>query len=223
MKEKTINYSRINRVCASELSLNDPILFGYTPYTQPQYDFQTEIAEIIKDGIKDFWTPCCDIAMDEGKLIYQPGLMPAMEEKTKFWYEEAKSFLPEFGSRLFEPREYLAQMAIILKDLTTEGGFSVKEAWEVMCDDSSSIGNFEYANRKAKLEKTGKREVPGGWYDLGNLFKLTYSEKEGFQLFGGAFCTSGQYHAVTKKVDIGYSFSYCSNAIGKILFESEPK
>lgn len=176
------------KVPASELSLEDDFL-KYTPKTEYEKQFKKEVKKVIKAGVQDFWCPVCAPSFDEdGRICYEPGKMPAVGKNYNWWENNAKNFWPERGSRLGTRSEYIAFLAILIKELIVSGK-SKKWAWNAVCNDSKELGHYRNSEKaKYDFEPTGRREICG-WCDLANSYKIMAEDKEvgGFWLAGGLY------------------------------------
>ena len=208
-------------VRASQLSLDDDFL-KYTPKTEEEEDFMFDVEEVIKKGVSDFWRPICDPSFDEnGRICYHPGWMPAVDKSYSWWASNARVFYPERGSRLGTDFEYIAFLAVIIKELVASGK-SIEWAWDAVCNDSKELGHYDNSQNvidKYHLEPTGSREICG-WYDLANTSKILAVAKEEdagtFRWASGNCSISGNelplaflsYHN-----DRSYNFCCCSGWI----------
>ena len=176
------------RVLASELQLDDAFM-KHQPKTEAERNFKYMVETAIKNGLKDFWRPTCDPSYDgNGCICYEPGKKPAVGKSYNLWKKNAKDFCPEQGSRLGTNTEYIAFLAVLIKELLNSGK-SVEWAWNAVCNDSKELGHYwNSANSKHAFEDTGSREVCG-WYDLANCYKILAEDKEngGFWLAGGDY------------------------------------
>lgn len=167
------------KVPASELSLEDDFL-KYTPKTEEEKKFKREVKKVIKAGVHDFWRPVCDPSIDDkGCICYEPGQMPCLDKSYMWWVDNAKKYAPEHGSRLGTKFQYIAFLAVLIKELVASGK-SVEWAWDAVCNDSKELGHYWNSN-EAKLdnEPTGSREICG-YCDLANNYKvLARNKKDG--------------------------------------------
>ena len=159
------------KVPASELRLDDAFM-KHQPKTNKERKFKEQVEEAIQSGLKDFWHPVCDPSFDvKGRICYEPGKMTAVQETFKWWEKAAKMYAPEHRSRLGTKTEYIAFMAVLIKELVNSGK-SVEWAWSAVCNDSKELGHYQNAkDAKHDFEPTGSREVCG-WYDIGNVYKI---------------------------------------------------
>ena len=176
-------------VQASELSLDDEIL-KHEPETKNQADVKEMIVKAIKSGLQDFRAPIMDPSLDEdGNICYKAGRMPAVGKKADWWEIKAKEFLPDKESRLGLTKERIAFLALLMKELIEECGYTISDAWKAVCDQSKDIGHYSNSkDAKHDFEPTGGRQV-GRWNDLGNTYKITKNKAGGFSIVGG-FCKS---------------------------------
>lgn len=180
------------KVPASELRLDDSFM-KYRPETKREQKFKELVETAIKNGLKDFWRPICDPSFDYiGSICYEPGNMPAMGKNYDWWEENANEYAPERGSRLGTKSEYIAFLAVLIKELVASGK-SVEWAWNAVCNDSKELGHYRNSeNARLALESTGSREICG-FFDLANTYKVLAEDEDadGFWLAGGyCICNS---------------------------------
>lgn len=171
---------------ASKLSLNDEFM-QYTPKTDEEREFKMLLEKAIKSGLKDFKRPKYDPSFNEGGICYESGKAPAVGKSYNWWNQAAKEFKPEYNSRLGTKTEYVAFLGVLIKRLV-ESGWSVKKAWDAVCNDSKELGHYwNSENAKHDFESTGCREICG-FYDLANCYKILAEDEEagGFWLAGGS-------------------------------------
>ena len=194
---------------ASKLSLNDEFM-QYEPETDKEREFKLLLAKAIKSGLKDFKRPKCDPSFndegviiyeygqdpesdpsfnDEGVICYEYGQDPARGKSYNWWNQVAKKFKPEYNSRLGTKTEYVAFIGVLIKQLV-EMGWSIKKAWDAVCNDSKELGH--YCNSKharyQDYESTGCREICG-FYDLANFCKILADDERSL----GFWRASGGY------------------------------
>lgn len=173
-------------VRASELRLSDDFL-KYTPNTPHEEEFKEAVEKVIKAGVQDFYRPTLDPSFDsDGQICYQAGMKPAVGKSYNWWAKEAKNFCPERKSRLGTYSEYIAFLAVLIKELV-DAGKSLEWAWTAVCFDSEELGHYwDFSDATYKFEVTGNREVCG-WSDLANTYKILAENEEtgGFWLASG--------------------------------------
>ena len=180
------------KVPASKLRLDDEFM-KYEPKTMRESFFKEDAIKVIRVGMYDFLRPVCDPSFDNNRRIcYQPGNKPAVGKSYDWWEEEAKKYAPERGSRLGTKSEYIAFMAVLIKELV-DSGKPVEWAWDAVCNDSKELGH--YWNSRAdhyhyELSATGDREICG-WCDLANTYKILAKDEE-----AGVFWHAGGYYYV---------------------------
>ena len=201
------------KVPASELSLKDNFM-NHIPQTEQEKNFMAEVKKVIRVGMHDFWRPVCDPSFDDnGRICYEPGKIPAVGKSYNWWAKTAKEFKPEQGSRLGTKSEYIAFLAVLIKELVNSGK-SVEWAWNAVCNDSKELGHYRNSeNAKHAFEDTGSREICG-WCDLGNACKILAEDEEagGFWLTGGNYYyysndypLADLYHYDDSNIDCNYS------------------
>ena len=164
-------------VPASQLRLDDEFL-KHQPKTQDEREFKERVEKAIKSGLKDFWRPVCDPSFDDkGRICYAPCNKPAVGKSYNWWAKNAKEFEPERGSRLGTKSEYIAFLAVLIKELVASGKSS-EWAWNAVCNNSKELGHYwNSKNSKHAFEDTGSREICG-WYDLANCYKILAEDEE---------------------------------------------
>ncbi|MGN1301338.1 MAG: hypothetical protein ACI4U9_02265 [Clostridia bacterium] len=194
-------------VPASKLSLNDDFL-KYSPKTPAEVAFMVAVKIVIETGVQDFYRPTLDPSFDgEGGICYQAGMNPAVGKSYNWWYENSKKFCPKWKSRLGTRSEYIAFLAVLIKEMVASGK-SLGWAWNAVCNDSKELGHYWNSNdAKHAFEATGNREVCG-WRDLANTFKILVEDNE-----LGLFClASGDYDSYGYSYPLADLFYYiCSN------------
>ena len=182
------------KVPASELSLDDDFL-NYTPKTMGERQFLKEVWNVIEAGVSDFWRPVYDPSIDNnGHICYVPGNMPAVGKSYEWWEENAKNYAPQCGSRLGTKHEYIAFLAVLIKEVIASGK-PVYWAWNQVCNCSTELGYYwnecSFGRSTSGYEPTGSRKICD-WYDLGNTHKFLAEDKEN----GGVWIAGGlnDYH-----------------------------
>lgn len=176
------------KVPASELRLDNAFM-KHKPKTKAELKFKEELETAIKNGLQDFWRPVYDPSFDDnGRICYEPGRMPAVGKSYNWWKENAKKYAPERGSRIGTKSEYIAFLAVLIKDLVASRK-SVEWAWNAVCNDSKKIGHYwNSKDAKHAFETTGSRDICG-WYDLANSYKILVEDEEaGGCWLAGGFC-----------------------------------
>lgn len=214
------NNAKIVLCEASKLSLEDEFM-KYKPRTNNEKVFKIRLEEAIKSGVKDFYRPNCDPSLDaEGRICYVTGTQPAVGKSFEWWEENAKKFSVDRKSRLGTQNEYIAFLGILIKRLSMTG-WSIEEAWNVVCNHSEKIAHYGNSEeRKCGFEKTGSRELVG-FYDLANTFKMLAKDEKS----GGFWTASGAYYCnsfeATVSVMVKYYAYNCQEkySVGWIVFE----
>ena len=171
------------KIEVSSLSLNDDFL-KYIPKNEEEELTKEKIIKIIKSkNIRDFERPNCDptvIATGEGqsmkveKITYEKGKTPYIYENYAWW----RKYAEEINLRVGNDMEYTAFLAVLMKTLVKNRGWTIKHAWEAVCVDSSTIAKVRDRQKMISihgslkdLDPTGSKCVCG-FYDLGNTMKL---------------------------------------------------
>ena len=212
------------KVPASELRLNDEFL-KYCPKTEEEQYFKSLVETAIKSGLKDYWRPVCDPSLyNTGyNIYYEPGNVPFYGTNLYKWWERvAREFKPEQRSRLGTKNEYIAFLAVLIKELVNSGK-SVEWAWNAVCNDSNELGHYRNSvNSKDGVEVTGSREICG-FFDLANTWKIVVEHEYSadFWLAGGAYYQKGDFSPLATLV---YGGSSCNTrgACGWIVFDGCP-
>lgn len=207
-------------VRASTLSLEDEFL-KHNPTSERQKETKKEIISAIESGLCDFRAQRMDPTLDEnGNICYKAGKRPAVEKITKWWYENAKKFLPEKKSRVGINKERYAFLALLIKYLIEKENYTISGAWKAVCDQSKNLGHFKDSkNAKGNLEPTGSRKV-GEWYDLGNTCKVIVNEKgTSFSFFGGDANFNGDYYTLSYVSTTDYLYFFCILGVGWLVLD----
>ena len=178
------------KVPASELRLDDEFL-KYQPKTKKEKEFKELVEDAIKSGLKDFYRPKYDPSLSEDRtsICYVPGKKPIVGKSYNWWEKVSKEFCPERNSRLGTKYEYIAFVAVLIKELVASGK-SVEWAWNAVCNDSKELGHYwNSKNAKCAFETTGSREICG-FYDLANTVKILAEDEESFDFW----LASAHYH-----------------------------
>jgi len=193
---------------ASQLSINDDFM-KYDPTTDKQREFKKLLTKAIRSGVSDFLRPKLDPSRywewGKLKLIFEPNRSPAVLEynstegfvldpkhpslREQIYYSlemEAKRYLPERGSRIGTPTEYVVFLGVLIKKLISSG-WSVSAAWYAVCDNSCELGHYlDSKNGHQFFEKTGSRQICG-FCDLANTYKLLFDEDGVLYVAGGYY------------------------------------
>ena len=175
------------KVPVSKLRLDDSFM-KHQPTTKAEQEFKEMVETVIKGGLKDFWRPVMDPSFDDnGRICYEPSKMPAVCKNYNWWAKNAKKFKPEWGSRLGTKTEYIAFLAVLIKELVAFGK-SIAWAWNAVCNDSMELGHYWNSKNATQdaFEDTGSREICG-FFDLANTAKILAEDEEdgGFWLASG--------------------------------------
>lgn len=224
-------YAPTNAKCSSfvlakvsTLSLDDDFM-QYEPKSYPEWKFKDMLSAAIRSNLEDFYCPTIDpsFAKDDG-ICYIPGSKPAVKKSPDWWEAKAKAFLPEYGSRLGTPNEYLAFLGLLIKRLVNRS-YPLDKAWHDVYLDSKELGHYQNSkNAKSKLEKTGSREICG-FCDLANTKKILANytkdlEPSEFWLSSGncSDLSSESPLATLTPLKSHQNSQTCNKAIGWIIF-----
>ena len=187
------------KVQASKLRIDDEFM-KYEPVTEAEIFFKELVEKAIESGLKDFFVPKyapCD-SKDSRNICYLPGNKPAVDKKYDWWEKIAKEFNPKRKSRLGTKTEYIAFLAILIKELVACGK-SIEWAWDAICNNSRDLGHYSNSEKaKCTYEETGSRRVCD-FYDLANTFKILAEDKEASCIWiaGGHYNMYGDTHPLT--------------------------
>jgi len=202
-------------VRASELSLEDDFLQHFDLEAPEEKAFKEAVEEVINDGVQDFYRPTLDPSFDgNGQLCYRVGMMPAVGMYYSWWLKNAK----KLGGRLGTRSEYIAFLAVLIKELV-DAGKTMDFALHSVCSDSKWLGHYwNSSDAKNEFEATGKREVCG-WHDLANTFKILDAEDGDFWLAGGCYCNDSEIYPLAKLQYVEDSYNYVNRVCcGWIVF-----
>lgn len=210
-------------VPASELRLDDEFL-KYQPKTKKEKEFKEQVEKAIKSGLKDFYRPKCDPSLsEEGSICYVPGKKPVVGKSYNWWEKVAKEFCPERNSRLGTKYDYIAFVAVLIKELIASGK-SIEWAWNAVYNDSKELGHYwNSKDAKHNFETTGSREICG-FYDLANTGKILEEDENGI----GFWIAGAHYHCFSDCYPLaGLGHVYGRNneghfCCGWIVFDSCP-
>ena len=206
------------KVEASKLSIEDEFM-KHQPQSNEERNFKELVKTAIKSGLKDFWHPRYDPSLDaDGRICYVPGRMPAVNLSYNWWEENAKKYAPKSGSRLGTKTEYIAFMAVLIKELVASGK-SIEWAWNVVCNDSKELGHYwNSKNAKHAFEDTGSREICG-FFDLANTCKILAEDEEngGFWLAGGFYYNFGNDYPLAYLYRFNYRYYDNYNSCGWLV------
>lgn len=213
------------RVPASELRLDDAFM-KYKPKTKAEHTFKGLVETAIKNGLKDFWRPVYDPSFDDNsRICYEPGKKPAVDKIYNWWKENAEKYAPERGSRLGTKSEYIAFLAVLIKDLVGSG-WKVSDAWRAVCYDSKKFVHYwNSEGTKHDFETTGSRDICG-WYDLVNTQKVLAEDKEngGFWLATSRVANNYNIFWLAELVHfVDSSAGYCPGSSGWLVLEDCPE
>lgn len=192
-------------VKASTLFLEDEFL-KHIPESDKQIRCKKHIIMAIKMGVSDFRAPIMDPSFEgKEKICYKAGMKPAVKKSPEWWDKNFRDFMPSKNSRMGNFYQRYAFLAILIKYLIEEGGYTVGGAWKAVCDDSTKLGHYSNSkDAKHDFEPTASRQI-GKWFDLTNTEKITTDiECSGFTAFGG-YCNYNGYHdTLSRAVSISY-------------------
>ena len=163
---------------AEGLSIGDEFM-KHEPITENEKVTKELILDAIENRVKNFYRPIYDPSFtDDGEgICFLPNRFPAEGKSYEWWSRVAKDYCPSRNSRLGTKLEYGAFIGVLIKKLVEEGK-DIKAAWNIVCNDSSEIGNYS-ANgiEEGIYELTGSRNVCG-FFDLANMRKILEYDDE---------------------------------------------
>jgi len=183
---------------ASSLSLDDEFM-QHIPTTKGEERLKDWLKSVISKKIKDFCRPVIDPGWNyRGKLIYITGLRPMLGKSYSWWANNAEKAFSDWGgkARLGTKDEYIAFCGVLIKKLVSNG-WSVDDAWDAVCNDSSKLGNYKSSEgARIALKDTGSNEVCG-FFDLANTYKILAGDEDddnGFFMASGCYmCLGNQF------------------------------
>ena len=204
-------------VPASKLRLDDSFM-NHSPKTSREKIFKDMVEIAIKNGLKDFWRPIMDPSFDaDGGICYQAGNKPAVGKSYNWWKKTAKNFCPERKSRLGTKAEYVAFLAVLIKELVASSGKSVEWAWNAVCNDSRELGHYwNSKDGKNVFETTGCREICG-FFDLANICKMVAIDEVNFCRASGKYDDNGYYFPLSDLWIGGSRYDDCNISTGWIV------
>lgn len=193
-------------VRASTLSLDDEFL-KHEPKRSQQTNLKMDIILAIASGLPDFRAQIMDSSLDNEEICFKAGMKPAVGKTTEWWKKKVEAFMPEKHSRIGTIKQRSAFLGLIIKYLIEERGYTVRDAWEAVCNQSRNLGHYwDSENPKHDFEETGSRQV-GEWYDLGNVCKIVLGDNTGrFFCMGGFYGCDGKDATLPYLTDLSFSF-----------------
>ena len=170
-----------------------------------------------------------DPSVEDGKLVYEKGMQPAIGFSYRDWKRMLREFDPSRTSRMMSRSEYMYRNMFIVQ-LLSEAGWKVEDCWKAVFQNSEKIGNFRYSLEKdACMQPTGSCEVVG-FCDLGNTRKLlcrdpycrrhrTSTENMSFYIGGGSYCNLAGLHPVGKVQEFADISAKLLMAVGEIALD----
>lgn len=204
-------------VNVTTLSLDSEFL-RHEPETKWQKMIKDLIVFAIISKVPDFRAQVMDPSLDENsEIYYKSGMPPATSLSASSWRIKAEMFIPERESRLGNMLERAAFLGLIIEHLINEENYHKELAWRAVCDNSKELANYlDSPNSEASLERTGSRKI-GQWYDLGNTYKIVYSDMLGFFLCGGWSFTYGDKEPLAKLKSYDFPNAGYGNSTGWVV------
>ena len=214
------------RVEVSKLYLEDKFMC-YEPRTENEIRVKNELIELINKGMEDFYRPRMDPSFTlDGDICFWPGGSPAVGKSCSWWQEKAKSIWPKRNSRLGTRDEYMAFVGVLIKMLVDDH-WRVDQAWNVVCNDSSSIGHYRKISksstprhvRPVKMDTTGN-VVFSGLADFANVSKIL-APKDETDSFWTASGTYNDFGSMEPIANLNTTSPNCdmNYALGWVVFD----
>lgn len=215
------------KIEASKLSFKDKFM-SFCPRTEEEHKLYDEVVYVIKTGVKDFWRPKYDPSFSEDgtNICYVPGKKPAVGKSHEWWKKVAKEFKPECESRLGTKYEYIAFLAVLIKNMVANG-WKVSDAWYAVCNSSERLGHYwNSVDAWYRIAPTGCHEFCD-FFDLANVPKFL-AGYEGGRGYRGFWYASGNWKSLggqfplanLVKNFLGTHDDY--NMVGWLVFDSCP-
>lgn len=166
------------------------VLLKYSPKTEAGKEFKRNLKKAIETGVKRFRVPIYDPVIDgDLKLYFEENRHPAVG----YAYNMLEKVAEENDVRLGTKHEYCLFLGTLIIRLINNG-CSLNKAWNVVCNDSKSLGNYwDSEDKKHELEVTGCRKIVGK-FDLGNTCKILAKDDNGIVwIAGGDYMCCGRY------------------------------
>ena len=174
-------------VRVSSLSLTNKFM-AYEPENATEEWIKMNIIEAINTKLPDFRTSIYAPSVDRnGNIAFVKGARPAVGYHANWWYDRIKVLISGMNPRLGNKLQYAAYMGILIRTLVEEEGYSVRDAWKAICDDSRVLIVDDGTERaKGVFKNTGVKQI-GKWCDLTICYKLLKRDiAPGLLLAGGS-------------------------------------
>lgn len=201
LKQEEKNFYMID---AENFSVTDEI-FSHVPQSYSEESLLQLLKEATYMSRHNFWASRITPSYDGIKkcLMFKEG-MPAVRLSTRQWEVLSSEYYTERWSRVATKYERALILAHIIKQLIKKG-ISEQRAWEAVCQ----ITLGAQVGPKVKYEE--ERKIISEYEDLTQL-KITFTD--------GA---PELWSSMAKTFDVGYSFSYCDEAVALVVLTVPPE
>lgn len=174
---------------ASKLSLEDDFM-KFNPQTENQINFKNDLESAIKSGLKDFYRakygPYANV-FGEIMFGYKSGVFLATGYSFNWWATANERYYSSYEIRLGTKNEYVAFLGDIIKKLV-KYGCSIKNAWEIICDDTCNLNKIRF-NYNSKKEEREVEDLVECIRNLARNLRILAWDDE-----AGGFWETGSYH-----------------------------
>lgn len=190
---------------------------------EPKNGEQRKPFDLIRKGIElklpPFRSPIMDPSLEKERVVFKPGLKPAVGKSARWWKETWEEFLPAKNSRCATELHWAAILGILMVYLV-DNGYSVAEAWEAVCNDSRNLGHYwNSADAEHHLEPTGSRKV-GERYDFANTCKVLEAwDGSGFLLASGYYGNNSKACPLADIVIYTLPCDFYLNCVGLLVMD----
>lgn len=181
------------------------IILAHKPRSEEEEEFKKRLEKALEnDDNNKIWVPNIEsyIKTDlsgKKRLDLREGKKPAICRSFQWYKEQALTISKQCKTRVGTLYEYLRYCArSILQIMQENPNLSEKEVWNMMCNDSTMLGNYD-----SNMKLTGSYKI-FGHADFGNTFKLTdiNSDDKKEQIayhyvVGGSYRTVGNIFPIT--------------------------
>lgn len=176
-----------NLIEASKLKKDDDFIQKVEPFGKVKI-FREKLIGILDsaNNIHDFYVQGVDPSLNEDGtgIQYVTGKMPAVGHSFNWGRKVAFEYAHYNGSRLGTDVEYYLFCGVLIKELI-EAGYSVNEAWNMVCVNSADIGNYN-GKGKVRIMPTGSVKILR-FADLANTCKWLTARNKIYSA-SGAYC-----------------------------------
>ena len=193
-EEKSLN--NFITIEPSKIKLTDSFIINYYPTTEKQMRFYEMLTAVVKKEIKEFKAPKMDpsfLNLNEERVVFIENKKPALGKPVKDWHRLAYNVCPEKNSRIGSLPERIIFNGFLIKKLVEDYSRSKEEAWQMVCDQSKLLGNYNDSEKSnGCFEETGSREI-AGFFDWGNTSKFVMNGNSAILTGGNCKVDSDMY------------------------------